>query len=1130
VIDARHGLAESGNELGNEPLVSFPAASNPNPTPNHSSAEAIGEECHLDDHSDFQLGDDVTFELPASNAVPAAGISDSNDTQDPVYYSEFGFDDEVPCLDIPEEMAFTFKLFIMLTRKDIPRGLFSKVIKLINSAMASGILHQKQTSFPVTRDATFNRMKELFPFPKHESVPITLESYGNKYGTIDLDTTLRDRPVVQRFPFKDVLLDLLKDRNLFGDINNLVVNPDDPFGVMRQETTATQTGDKAFLLNDSDAGSLMRDMHTELKYDPDKGDLIVPLVFYMDQTGTTSNMRWGVEPLLFAVSWLKRSMRNKRDGRAWRVLGYMPDFLRSKAAKAQSSQTADGRGRAARNYHLALDALLKSVAEANEHFKTNKQMVRLGKCVKKVTLRLVLHYLMGDGKSQDQNTGRMAGYNTKRLCRACDVKWTDSSNTVRECTWITKKQVSKHLDVWFDSDANDRIDKLTKRNESYFLSISANEKKILDDLKSLKKAAGNELDALSTSRTTNAWFQLQCIDPSTHIFGCTPSDVTHFYLLGILPYVVRIHQSPMTNSVLASIDSIVDRSLRTNKSSEARNFFTTSYARGITNVAMNTADEWAGVVFTHLMIALLPSGEKAMDPAFVRLRSPAYNKNHNGKTKSDKNDETEEEIPKSSLDKDSFVKMMEDLLTFHEWMKRSESLPMNSRLEKKYLSRVKVLVEDIKKCFPREAGNGWNIQKLHETMHVVRDTVRFGLPQNFDAGIGELLLQHFAKHPASTSKCVTQIQFQESIAIRNREFETMRKAAAHMDTNDEEDNEDEEDDILMSSSRRESLITNSLNEEATNEEDNANLEVIRDVDESSQIVQNDEDVNDDEDDDAIDESIEDSNHIAISENSSKTNTYKPLTKQWDWKLEFRGNMNLPILTMKKYSKRKTKASLHPVIFNALRKQYESTTTTLYGCFAFQKTWKTNDDTEMKVVFRCDPNHQSLGKNWYDWAMVRFNNTDHNQVPEDESLDDFTMPPGRFPREYFPCKILAFFRDSSENKYRLVVHPCDYNDHGKDSRLVEKWNLHYEVKNFDVPDPKANDEDRANGKTIKEKRLVPQVTIEEEDVLDERTHCIEEMPTVQETIKETDLNNGRHSTTVLYVRDRKHWPTLFVDDK
>ena len=80
-----------------------------------------------------------------------------------------------------------------------------------------------------------------------------------------------------------------------------------------------------------------------------------------------------------------------------------------------------------------------------------------------------------------------------------------------------------------------------------------------------------------------------------------------------------MHQSPMTSSVLTQIDSIVDQSLRTNKSSEARNFFAASHARGMTNVALNTADEWAGVVFACLMIALLLSGAKAMEPAFKRV-------------------------------------------------------------------------------------------------------------------------------------------------------------------------------------------------------------------------------------------------------------------------------------------------------------------------------------------------------------------------------------------------------------------------------------------------------------------------------------------------------------------------------
>ena len=187
---------------------------------------------------------------------------------------------------------------------------------------------------------------------------------------------------------------------------------------------------------------------------------------------------------------------------------------------------------------------------------------------------------------------------------------------------------------------------------------------------------------------------------------------------------------------------------------------------------------------------------------------------------------------------------------------------MNSCLEKKCLCRVKALVTDIKSCFPREAGNGWNTQKLHKRMHTVRDISRFGLPSNFDAGTGKLLLQHFAKHPASTSKCVVQIQFQESIAMRHREHETMQKAQAHLEmtghvfpktkTNglredDDDDDKAEDDDILRLSSDRESLIANSLNDaKAAIEDKSEGCEVVSDVDANSHNDQSDD--NGDEDD------------------------------------------------------------------------------------------------------------------------------------------------------------------------------------------------------------------------------------------------------------------------------------------
>ena len=229
-------------------------------------------------------------------------------------------------------------------------------------------------------------------------------------------------------------------------------------------------------------------------------------------------------------------------------------------------------------------------------------------------------------------------------------------------------------------------------------------------------------------------------------------------------------------------------------------------------------------------------------------------------------------------------------------------LPVNSRLEKKHLCWTKALVDDIKSCFPCEAGNGWNIQKLHETVHMVKDISRFGLPPNFDAGTGKLLLQHFAKHPASTSKCVTQIQFQESIAMRHREHETMRKAQAHLEmtghvfpktkTNDlrEDDDDDdkaEDDDVLRLSFDRESLIANSLNDAKAAIEDNSKgHEVISDVDATSHNDQNNDDGDDDDDNHLIDGVVDDGDDMGLNDNSSETNTHKPHCQTWEWMTQF----------------------------------------------------------------------------------------------------------------------------------------------------------------------------------------------------------------------------------------------------
>ena len=99
-------------------------------------------------------------------------------------------------------------------------------------------------------------------------------------------------------------------------------------------------------------------------------------------------------------------------------------------------------------------------------------------------------------------------------------------------------------------------------------------------------------------------------------------------------------------------------------------------------------------------------------------------------------------------------------------------------------------------------------------------------------------------------------------------------------------------------------------------------------------------------------------------------------------MQFLGINDSPVVTMKQ-SKRKMKMDLHPVTFDALRKKCRSTTQTVCGLCAFQKTWMTNDNTKKKVVFRCNPNCDLLGKNWCNWAMVLFKGTDPTKVPTTE---------------------------------------------------------------------------------------------------------------------------------------------------
>ena len=160
------------------------------------------------------------------------------------------------------------------------------------------------------------------------------ESEGGRKKTaweIKKEAQMSDRYSVNiiAFSVRDGILDLLDDIDIFGNLDNLVVNhpPENPFdpyvnnsGFSRDVLDGTWYSQTVEFLKNLDP--------TEKPFVPGL-DFLVPINMYLDKTGTDNQHRYSLEPVVFTLAIIKRFLRNYT--RSWRLAGYVPD-LESKSA------------------------------------------------------------------------------------------------------------------------------------------------------------------------------------------------------------------------------------------------------------------------------------------------------------------------------------------------------------------------------------------------------------------------------------------------------------------------------------------------------------------------------------------------------------------------------------------------------------------------------------------------------------------------------------------------------------------------------------------------------------------------------------------------------------------------------
>jgi len=146
------------------------------------------------------------------------------------------------------------------------------------------------------------------------------------------------------------------------------------------------------------------------------------------------------------------------------------------------------------------------------------------------------------------------------------------------------------------------------------------------------------------------------------------------------------------------------------------------------------------------------------------------------------------------------IDLLETMLSFHAFYKGDlpipwqaspcvddNRMPFESEDPTGYyiLGRIRKMVQKIITRLPRQTGNRWKIQKLHELLHLPSDIHKFGKPRQFDTAQWEHNLIEKAKKPARTAQKQSISEFEKQTASRLHVAQAMNKCSLAMNITSE---------------------------------------------------------------------------------------------------------------------------------------------------------------------------------------------------------------------------------------------------------------------------------------------------------------------------------------------------------
>jgi hypothetical protein len=382
-----------------------------------------------DDHSDVS----DTMDLVEDSSSGDLDISDetSNESDDTIPLNSPFIPNQTtstphttPIFPCPQEShAFhqmtlqeigSYKIMTLLDSAGAPRICYNRLVALLKKLHKQGFTATKA----LNRDTLMNRLEKKCKFRPR------------------IQSSIINHQEVFRFTFVDMLQDLLHGSSRY--LHSILPN--------HSPSTPPAPGTEHELWNTS----WMHDTFAMERYKNFNSttDIMLPIILYMDKTGTDVNQRYSLEPVLFSLTAIPREQRESRH--SWRHLGFLPP-------KHVSSE--DDLSSSLQLYHDSLSYLLEGIKAAQLDPPIVKIKSSRGDFFQRRAMLPVM-VVMGDQLSQDTLCGRLKSNSggSGRVHRSCMCSYLNIDDPYHECQTVklsTLQFLTKQAIV-----SDDDIDKL----------------------------------------------------------------------------------------------------------------------------------------------------------------------------------------------------------------------------------------------------------------------------------------------------------------------------------------------------------------------------------------------------------------------------------------------------------------------------------------------------------------------------------------------------------------------------------------------------------------------------------------------------------------------------------------------